>query len=133
MSYLLDDVADYFSAQSGIPIDGKKGRIFVELMPDTSDDIVTFYEAQGLIPNPDIPLNSPAIQAIVRSTDSQRGRALAQQVRDIFHQLQNKKLVSTSNIYVYYCLLRSEPIFLGIDDRQRYEWSLTFNLVTRGS
>ncbi len=127
MSQLIDDVATYLQANS---IGTLGTNLFEGYMPPNPDASVAVIETAGLKPDIDLPLRDPSFQILIRSTEYDLGRAVADSIRVLLHNKYNLQLVA-SGIYFYRINLVTEGGLLGLDENGRNLFSLNFQCRTR--
>ncbi len=104
--------------------------LFVSLQPDAPDNCVTLYDSGGSKPSVYLPEGNPNYQIIVRNNDYEAGMAVVAELVALLHNQFNLEFVN-GETYVYYSVLQGEPGPIGRDSKNRHEWSINFNTLTR--
>ena len=118
-----------------VPIIGT--NLFAGYRPDDAPDTcITVLERDPSVPNPMLPdtFQKP-VQILTRSDSYMRARQLAMEIHDILYGINNVgilmgPIVSGGDVYQVNMVTGSEPAWLGVDDRNRFEF--TSNYVVNG-
>lgn len=133
-NYFADDLVGYISSLlAGTPA---LAPVFVGRIPDQPDDCVAVIERPGLAPlmtmtgkgvAPVAPAEEksdrPMIQIRVRSTSYITGRSIAY---TIFRGLHGIAETTIGDTPVHLLEALQSPHHLGLDEKQRHEWSQNF-------
>lgn len=119
---MISDIASYL-AENGIGSIGN--TIFKSRLPDIPDNCISIYETGGLAPDRYLPTADPTFQIIVRNKTYSAGKSKMDDIVDLLHQKTNSTLV-TGGFYFYYIFLMGEPAHIGVDKKDRDEFSANF-------
>lgn len=124
---MLDEIAAYLATQSV----GTVGtNIFIGIIPDSPDNCVALFEYGGSAPDlVGTYVERPNLQVRVRNTSYSTGRAKCASVITALHTLGETTLSGTRYLWV---AAKQSPISLGVDAKERYEWSINFQVVKEG-
>lgn len=130
MSYLADDIADYLATQNcgTVATDIYTGRL-----PDTPDACLAVIERPGAPPLmtltggtlAELKIDRPMIQIRIRATSYNTGQVLAHKV---FKALQGLTEVTLGGSLIHLMEAVQSPAHIGLDEKQRDEWSQNFAL-----
>lgn len=131
-------IGKYLAAQlAALTFDatGATGNVFVEWMPSTPDLAIAVMTQPGQSSLSKMPDDRPGVQVLVRGTrnNPRDGYDLA---RSIFGELAGLDLVTLDDagvdeVFLIGCSpLQSEPVSIGQDANERFEWSLNFTCHT---
>ncbi len=111
---------------------------FVGILPDQPDQCVAVFERGGQAPlmvltgsgGPESKLDQPAVQIRVRTApgDYVAGNTLMQQIYGVFQGFVESAL-NVGGLYFHLIAALSSPIYLGLDVKQRHEWTQTFRTI----
>lgn len=96
--------------------------LFIAVSPSEPDNIVCIYDTGGPAPE-EHGQETPAIQVKVRNLDYLTGFGMA---RDIKYYLHNRTAFTQNSTKYIQVRARSDILYLGRDDQNRYEWSVNF-------
>lgn len=130
MTYLADDIADYLATQGCGTV---SSDIFTGRLPDTPDDCLAVIERPGAPPLmtltggslAELKIDRPMIMIRIRSADYSSGRTLAHLAFKALHGLTE---VTLGGSLIHLMEALQSPAHLGIDEKQRDEWSQNFAL-----
>lgn len=103
--------------------------LFIASMPDTPDNCVCIYDTGGSPMGP-FSYEAPNVQINVRNNAYQAGYDIARDLKYYLHHKENETWNSTRYILID---LRSDILFLGQDENNRYEWSMNFRIQRSGN
>ena len=134
MSDINAEIAEYLDSQGLLTYDpnGVTGDTFIDLMPSKPDNAIAVLTG---VPRPGSVkhgYDQPAVQIIVRG--KRDPRIAKQRTQDIYDELQgfSSGVFVTGVIWVVSCMAaQSGPIRLGVDDNNRHEFSLNFDLEVK--
>lgn len=120
---LLEDIGQYLQSQ-GIGTLGVD--IFLGILPSESDNCIALFEYAGS--PPDLHWNGeyPGLQVMVRNADYPAGRVKIEQVKNTLHGLYEQVLNGTRYLLIK---AKQSPECLGLDDNQRYEFVINFDVI----
>lgn len=122
------DISDYLSSSS-IGLGLVEGTdLFISQMPEHPNNCVCVYDTGG--PGQDLfGYEMPSIQILVRNLAYTTGYALARDIKYILTELKNLTINNSR-----YILIRpqTEIFAMGKDDKERFEWSLNFQIQRSG-
>ena len=96
--------------------------LYIAVLPSEPDNAVCIYDTGG--PGPDVyGQETPAIQVRIRNLDYLTGFGLA---RDIKYYLHNRTAFTQNSTKYIQIRARSDILYLGRDDLNRYEWTVNF-------
>ena len=107
---------------------GGQGNVFFSRTPEVPDELVYVNTIGGVRPDPKLPYRTGTVQFIVRGDriDARPSYDLASEILSNLHGLWNETL--PEGTYLVSCLAQTgEPVSMGRDDNDRYEWSITFD------
>jgi hypothetical protein len=103
--------------------------MFLASLPGTPHNAVCIYDTGGM-PQGQYAFERPNIQIRVRNTVYSTGYALC---RDIKYYLHQKRHGENWNGTTYISIeTRSDILFLGQDEKNRYEWTINFQVMRSG-
>lgn len=127
---LIEEMAIYADA-SGLGVydpDGDTGTIYLGVLPDTPDDLISIFLRGGADRDPDNEYISALVQIIVRSRNKLQGMEKAQSTLGVFHGFHGNSFID-GGLHIVDCLAnQGEPVDIGQDADDRYEWSLNFTI-----
>lgn len=129
------EIAQYLHAQGHGTWDptGPTGDIYIDEIPDTADSGMSIRASGGPGPDANSLVSRPAVQIIVRGSRSAKETGdLAAAVMTSLHGLHDTVFVAGGTRVMLCTARQSEPIPLGRDENQRYEYSMNFQLITGG-
>ena len=124
---ITTDITDYLEDQ-GIGTVGT--TIFESQTKDTPNNLVGVFDTGGLEPDNQLPMAEPTFQVYVRNISYVNGKAKVDSIITSLHQKSNITLVSGGEYY-YYILLITESLYLGVDSKNRKEWTINFRTKIR--
>jgi len=103
--------------------------LFIGIAPENPDQVVCLYDTLGF-PQEKYGKENPGLQIYVRDNSYTVGHAL---IRDIKYLLHNKNgfIINGTNYILVQCV--SDIGFLGIDERNRYQFSVNFQITRSGT
>ena len=104
--------------------------LFIASMPDSPHDCICIYDTGGGEQG-QYNFERPNVQIRIRNLDYITGYNLARDIKDYLHQARNGE---TWNGTRYISIdLRSAILFLGQDDKNRYEFTINFLINRSGN
>ncbi len=111
---------------------------FVGILPDAPDQCVAVFERPGQAPlmtmtgqsQAESLLDQPAVQIRVRTApgDYVAGNTLMQKVYKVFQGFVEAPL-NVGGLYFHLIAALGSPAYLGLDVKQRHEWSIMFRTI----
>ncbi len=118
---------------------------FVGLLNDTPDQLVAIFERPGMAPLPVLAgnnssvntglLDQPIIQIRVRSASGsyEAGNTLMQGVYKALEGVTEQLVPASTGLFFHLMLAQGFPAYLGLDVRQRHEWSQNYRVILENS
>jgi hypothetical protein len=104
-------------------------NMFLASLPSTPHNAVCIYDTGGM-PQGQYAFEKPNIQIRIRNIDYAIGYALCRDIKYYLHQKRNNEIWnSTRYISIE---TRSDILFLGQDEKNRYEWTINFQVMRSG-
>lgn len=127
---LIEEIAQY-AATAGLGSyqpTGKGGNIFLLTLPDTPNAVMSVFLRGGTERDPNNEYTTASVQIIVRDPSKIVGLERAKRVMDTFNGFNQDSFVD-GGIHIVDCLAsQGEPVDIGHDGKDRYEWSLNFTV-----
>jgi len=102
--------------------------LFKASMPKTPNDCVCLFDTGG-VPKEQYGYEKPNLQVLLRNKDYDEGYAA---LRDIKYFLDEKNGETWNSTKYIIIRTRSDILYLGQDDKNRYQWSLNFQIHRSG-
>ena len=125
---MIEDIATYLQT-AGIGTIGT--NLFKGQIPTEPDNCVAVFEYAGSPPavtHDKKTLDSPGLQIRVRNADYAAGMTAIQGIIDVLSPLSN---VSIGSGYYLSILANQSPVPLGLDEKDRHEFSMNFLVLKR--
>ena len=122
---LLDDIATYLEAQG---LGTAEVSLFKIKMPDEPDSCIAVSQYGGItsiLAHDGAEIKQPGIQVRVRDKTAQLSLAKIEQAIACLHPKANEQIGGTFFIYLR---VNQPPIPLGVDQHNRFEWSVNFSV-----
>lgn len=128
------EIAQYLDTQGLLNFDpnGITDNTFIDLMPDFPNEAIAIYTGTPNSGDPKHGYDHPGVQFIVRGgRDPRLVKKKAQDIYDELNGFTNGTFVE-GGIWVVSCFAaQSGPIRLGLDQNNRFEYSINFDLEIR--
>lgn len=130
------EIAEYLDAKGLVNFDpeGITGDTFIDLMPDSPDEAVAILTGAARGGDVKYGYDQPGVQIIVRG--GRDPRPVKQKAQDIYDELNgftNGTFINGGTWVVSCYAAQSGPVRLGLDENNRFEYSLNFDLEIRNS
>ncbi len=104
-------------------------NLFVISLPPKVNNAVCIFDTGGQ-PQEQYGYEKPNIQLFVQNTDYVTGYALIRDIKYFLNQKNNELWNGTQYIIIQ---TRSDILYLGQDEKNRYQWSLNFQIHRSGT
>lgn len=120
---MLQEISGYlYTKQVGVP--GK--NMFLGTKPDKPDNCIILFEYAGTPPDLHWEGEYPGLQVWVRNTEYGEGREVIGDISNLLHGLHETTLGNTRFLLIR---ARGSPEMLGMDESDRYEFVLNFEII----
>lgn len=128
---LIAEIAHYLQSKGiGMFEDGGPGGdIFLLQCPSLPDDLVYITSTSGPSPDSEFPVDRPTVQFIVRAVNVAAADNKAQAIYKELIGFHTAQFVD-GGTWIVNCTAINAPVYMGIDDLGRHEYSLNFQLET---
>lgn len=111
---------------------GISGTIFVEMLPESPDELIGIYSTGGNPSEACLPYDKPIIQAVIRGTiNPLTSGAKAQQVFDALNGFHSGYMVDAGIWVLGVHAVGSGPTHIGRDENGRHEYSINFEFYVK--
>lgn len=120
-----EDIKDILEASSA-GLDLEFGTdMFIGLMPEKPDNCIVIVDTGGFPPAPKYTYRYPTLQIRSRNNNNKSAWTELDDISGVLHALYEETWNSTRYIQI---LAQTEPLFLGQDERQRFQYSINFEI-----
>jgi len=104
-------------------------NLFVAVMPPTPNDSVLISDTGGQAQE-EYGLEKPNVQILLRNINYQTGYDAIRNIKYHLHDSRNGETWNGTKYVLIAC--RSDILYLGQDEKNRYQWSLNFQIFRSG-